>query len=380
MKAFVLRSAPTLIYGEGEVNNLAGYLREEGATKVLVSYDIGVYKAGLVTPVLEGLGDLPYVTFGDIVPESPDTAVQALRDFAKDKGVDAYVSIGGGSTTDTTRAALILSKTTGNVNDYFRKEPEITTREHVFVCIPTTAGTGAEMSAGGPIMDTVNHIKAALRLPPKQPNIVILDPTMTRSLPPFVTYTCAMDAMAHSIEAMTGNMRNAMTDMICGQAVEYIWKNLPIAMEHPDDMDARGKLLLASNMAIGCQNLRHLGHASCQPVGARIHLAHGYSCATVLPGMVARLANVPSMKESWEQVARRMGIEAENPGEAIARTLQDANDRYEIKTLEKAGYNWEEVIACTDEILGDGRLLPNCPIEVTREDVEAVLHGMFYGI
>ncbi len=381
MKAFEMLPAPIIRYGENEALNLEAQLKRLHATSAVIVCDKGVYDSGLLEPLLKEIKEIPYVVFHDIQPESPDTVVEHLRDFAKDHKADAFVSVGGGSTIDTARAALLLSDTEGPVSVYFEKWLEKAPTDISYICIPTTAGTGAEMSAGGPIYNTKTSTKQALLLPPKQPDMVILDPVMTVSLPPYVTYTTAMDALAHSIEAMTGKRRNAMTDMICGQAVEYIWGSLPKVMEDPKDLDGRGKLLLSSNMAIGCQSLRHLGHAVCQPVGAAFHLAHGYTCAAVLPATVRHLASAEGLKEVWEMIAARMGITGEKTaGENIADALWKANKKYQIPTLKQKGLRWEDVLKCKDEIMGDGRLLPNCPIEVKEEDVVAVLSGMYNGL
>lgn len=381
MKAFEMLPAPILRYGENEALHLEEQLKRLHATSAVIVCDKGIYDSGLLEPVLKEIKELPYAVFHDILPESPDTVVEQLRDFAREHRADAFVSVGGGSTIDTARAALLLSETTGPVSVYFEKWLEKAPSDISYICIPTTAGTGAEMSAGGPIYNTQTCTKQALLLPPKLPDMVILDPVMTVSLPPYVTYTTAMDALAHSIEAMTGKRRNAMTDMICGQAVEYIWRNLASVMEDPDDLDGRGKLLLASNMAIGSQSLRHLGHAVCQPVGAAFHLAHGYTCAAVLPATVRHLADVPELQEIWEMIAARMGISGEkSAGENIADALWEGNKKYGIPTLKEKGYAWEEILKCREEIMGDGRLLPNCPIEVKEEDVTAVLTGMYRGL
>ena len=381
MNGFIMDPAPRIVFGAGEARRLTDHLKSLGTKKAMIVYDRGVFAGGVVTPILDALGDLEYRTYDGIEPESPDSVVESLRDFANDFGADTFVAIGGGSTTDTTRAAMLLSGTTDPVDGYFDHPLEQPPKGIRYVCIPTTAGTGAEMSPGGPIYRSKTCTKQALRLPPKITDLVILDAELTVGLPPFVTYTTAMDALAHSLEAMTGRRRNPMTDMICGQAVEYILKNLPAVMENPKDLDARGALLLASNLAIGCQNIRHLGHAVCQPVGARLHLAHGYTCALVLPSVVARYSDLSDLQPVWQRIALRTGIGAGDPmpGRVLAEHLRQMNRQYGIPTLQEKGADWAEILACAEEILSDGRLLPNCPRDVTREDVEFALRGMYAG-
>lgn len=371
--------APTIIFGEGEIYNLTKILRKAGKTRAMVVYDQGV--AAFVKDILARFEDFPYETFDGIVPESPDYVVEELRNKARSTESDAFIAIGGGSTMDTTRAAMMLSTTSEPVRDFFDRPYEGETKSAFFICIPTTAGTGAEMSAAGPILNTETNIKKGLMVPLKQADIVILDPLTTASLPPYVAYCCAMDALAHSIEAMTGKNRNAMTDMICGQAVEYIWKYLPKVMADPTDVDARGHLMLASNMAIGCQNIRQLGHAVCQPIGAKLHLSHGYSCALVLPAMLMSLSGYEDLKDSFAYVAERMGVPHDNnPAESLAKAVAERNAENGVVSLEEKGYSFDDTIACTEEILQDQRLLPNCPVEVTEELIEKTIRGMYSGI
>lgn len=378
MKAFKMEPAPRIICGEGEVYHLADFLKNAGASRALIIYDQGV--SSLVTDILTHMGDFPFETFDDIVPESPDYIVEKLRNKAQETAADAFIAIGGGSTIDTARAAMLLSGTDEPVNKFFEQPYHGIIKDTVFICIPTTAGTGAEMSAAGPILNTEKNTKKGLLLPGRQPDTVILDPVMTATLPPFVAYCCAMDALAHSIEAMTGNRRNAMTEMICGQAVEYIWKYLPRVMHDPGDTDARAHLLLASNMAIGCQNIRHLGHAVCQPVGAKLHLSHGYSCAAVLPAMLTVLSEAKEIQEPLTHVAKRMGFaEQKYPGKIIADEIRQLHSTYGIPTLEAKGVAFSDMLSCTDEILKDQRLLPNCPVKVTQQLVENVLVHMYHG-
>lgn len=380
MQAFTLRPAPTLVFGEGESRNLEKYLKDLGIKKAAIVHGKGTKAAGLIDPILDAIKDIPYITSDAVLPESPDTAVQAVRDALYGQDVDAVIAIGGGSCIDTARAAMLLSRTQEPVTEFFTRFPDSTADDIKFICIPTTAGTGAEMSPGGPITNTATHVKSGLFCGFKMTDLVILDPGLTLKLSPFTTYTCAMDALCHALEAMTGKMRNAMTDVIAGQAVKYVWEALPVVMdENPEDLDARGKLLLGSNMAIGCQNLRHLGHAVCQPIGGRFRLPHGYTCALVLPPMLEQLADVGELKGVWMLLSASLGLTSDQPAAELAARFYEMNHRYGIVPLKEKGISLEEALACTDQILADGRLLPNCPKAVSREMAEAVILSMVEG-
>jgi len=381
MNPFVFKPSPTVVYGPNESLNLAKHLKELGATKVAIVYDPMLMKVGLMQPILDAMGDFPYVTSDKVEPESPDTAVEEIRDALRGQAVDAVVAVGGGSAIDTARAAMLLSETTKPVNSYFTEKPEVITADKLFVAIPTTAGTGAEMSAGGPIYDTVNHKKGGLLMGPKQTDVVILDPMLTLGVPPFTTYCCAMDALDHSVEDLTGKLSNAMTDMMCMQAIQYVWENIPIVMEQdPKNVDARGKLQLAANYSIGCQSLRHMGHAVCQPIGGKLHLPHGYTCALVTPAVFELYAKEESLQATWKELGKRLGLNDENPAHTIAVKIAEMNKKYNIPTLQERGYSEEDVMSCIDVIMSDGRLLPNCPRPATREEAIYCAMVMYRGL
>ena len=384
MRSFTTAPSPIVRFGEGEAMKLGGYLQEKHVKTVLLVHGRTLFQTGVITAIMQTLEEDGFTvfTYDGIEPESPDYVVKDLALKARETKTDAVVAIGGGSTIDTARVAMSLRYAEGDLDLYISGEmrlEEPTKDNGLLICIPTTSGTGAEMSIGGPILDTKNNIKRGLLIPPRYTDYVILDPTLTVGLSPYLTYTTAMDALCHSLEGMTGERRSHRTDMICGQAVEYIWRSLPIAMEDGTNLEARGELLLAANLAIWAETMRHIGHAVSQPIGAKLHLPHGLACALVLPATIRAIADVSEIQRELKLIASKMGLDSNSPnvGHEIADAIAERNRMYQIPSLKEQGFRLEEVLNCIPIIMQDKRLLPIAPFAVTEQHIEAILKEMY---
>lgn len=387
MRRFMTQPWPPVLFGEGVSQEIGEHCVRLGGKRILAVYDKGLYSTGIVEPILKTIEDqagLVLERFDGIEPESPDYVVEALGKAAAAFAADMMVCIGGGSTLDTARAASMYR--------YCADIPFAECQEKVFVplteeqingikliFVPTTAGTGAEMSSGGPLLNTKTNVKGGPFFGAKLAALAVLDPTLTVGLPPYLTYTTAMDALAHAIEGMTGKMRSARSDLFCGQAVEYIWRSLPKALENGTDLEARSELLLGANLAIGVETLRHLGHAVGQPVGGLFHIAHGHTCALAIAPAVRMIAGCPDIQRELKLIAGKMGLNPDSPtvGIDIADAIAERNRAFGIKPLKEFGLTFAQVKEAIPQIMADGRLLPNAPVDVTEADVETMLRGMY---
>ena len=137
--------------------------------------------------------------------------------------------------------------------------------------------------------------------------------------------------------------------------------------------------MLAANLAIGVETLRHLGHAVCQPVGGLLHLAHGHSCALALPPAVRMIADCPEILPELKLIASRMGLDPDSKtvGEDISSAITESNRAFGIKSLKDMGFDFDQVRAAVPLIMADGRLLPNAVVEVSEADVETMLREMY---
>jgi alcohol dehydrogenase class IV len=247
------------------------------------------------------------------------------------------------------------------------------------IFIPTTAGTGAETSGGGPLLNTKTNVKGGPFFGSKYSVLNILDPKLTVGLPPFLTYTTAMDALSHAIEGMSGKTRSPRTDMFCGQAVEYIWRSLPKVLENGADLEARGELLLAANLAIGVETLRHYAHAVAQPVGGMFHIAHGHTCALALPSAIHTIADNDQIQRELSLNAHKMGMNENSTtvGHDIADAITELNRDFGLKSLKEMGLNFEQIKQTIPLIMSDNRLLPNAVVPPTKARIEAILQNMY---
>ncbi len=387
MRRFMTEPWPRILFGEGTSQEIGNYCKKFGGKRVMAVYDKGLYATGIVEPVLQTIRQQEGVTLGcfdGIEPESPDYVVEALGKAAAEFDADMFVAIGGGSTIDTARAASMYRYCTDIPfsecqEKMFVPLPEEQVNGIKLIFVPTTAGTGAEMSAGGPLLNTKTNVKGGPFFGSKLSVLNVLDPVLTTGLPPFLTYTTAMDALAHAIEGMTGKMRSPRSDMFCGQAVEYIWRSLPKALENGQDLEARGELLLGANLAIGVETLRHLGHAIGQPIGGMFHIAHGHTCALALPPAIRMVAGSPEIQRELRLIADKMKLDTGEslPGIAIADAIRDRNRAFGIKSLKDLGLTFEQVKEAIPQIMADGRLLPNAVVDVTEKDVETMLKEMY---
>lgn len=386
MRRFETQPWPPILFGEGTSREIGARCKAMGAKRVLAVYDKGLYATGVVEPILETIAaeGIPMERFDGIQPESPDYVVEALGKAAAECDADVFVAIGGGSTMDTARAASMYRYCTHIPFEECQEKmfvplPEEQVNGIKLIFVPTTAGTGAEMSSGGPLLNTKTNVKGGPFFGSKLAALAVLDPTLTTGLPPFLTYTTAMDALAHAIEGMTGRQRSPRSDLYCGQAVEYIWRSLPRALENGKDLEARGELLLGANLAIGVETLRHLGHATGQPVGGLFHIAHGHTCALALPPAVRAVADCPDIQRELRLIAGRMGLDSTSPtvGTDIADAITERNRAFGIKSLKDLGLTFEQVRAALPLVMADRRLVPNAPIDVTEETIEAILRGMY---
>lgn len=389
MRRFMTQSWPRILFGEGTAQEIGTHCKKFGAKRVMAVYDKGLYATGMIEPVLKTIEEqegIVLARFDGIEPESPDYVVEALGRAAAEFNADMFVAIGGGSTIDTARAGSMYRYCT-DIPFYECQERNVIslTEEQIngikLIFVPTTAGTGAEMSSGGPLLNTKTNIKGGPFFGSKLSVLNVLDPVLTAGLPPYLTYTTAMDALSHAIEGMTGKQRSPRSDMFCGQAVEYIWRSLPKALENGRDLEARGELMLGASWAIGVETMRHLGHAIGQPVGGLFHIAHGHTCALALPPAVRMVSNCAEIQPELWLIAAKMGLDPQTstPGKAIADAIAERNRDFGIKSLKDFDLAFEQVKEAIPLIMSDGRLLPNSVVGITEKDVETMLWEMYTG-
>lgn len=298
-----------VLYKAGLAREL-GQLLDGRQRRAFVVTDKGIAAAGLLDPVLEGLAGFELAgVFDDVPANSSVRAVVAGAAAARTAGADLIIAVGGGSPIDTAKAIRILLTHGGDLLDY-QGYNVISDRLIPMVAIPTTAGTGSEVTAFAMIRDEDEDRKLSFVSTFLVPDMAVLDPELTCGLPPRLTAATGMDALSHAVESFVSTVNNPFSDSLALFAIDMIATNLRDAVYTGGDMEARGQMLLASSMAgIACSN-SYFGviHALSHAVGGKFPVHHGTLNAIFMPlGMQFNSVVVP---ERYVRVARAMGVNA----------------------------------------------------------------------
>ncbi|MGW6300438.1 iron-containing alcohol dehydrogenase [Peribacillus butanolivorans] len=314
---------PTSIeFGNGKVKNIGKRAKELGRKKALLITDKGLAQTGILQKVTDSLDQegVNYIVFDEITPNPKDVDCHRAYQQFKDEEIDLLIGLGGGSSMDTAKAIGTLLTHGGELRDRYGVnllEREITP----LICIPTTSGTGSEVTTGSVITDTVTKQKEAIldiRLAPK---LAILDPELTLTLPKSITAATGMDALTHAIEAYTSNIAEPISDALSLYAIELIAKYLPLAVENGNNLEARKNMLVASLIAGMAFNHADLGavHAMAEPLGGLYDTPHGVANSIFLPHVFE--FNIPSNPEKHAIVAEKLGANKE--GKTIEETAYE---------------------------------------------------------
>jgi alcohol dehydrogenase len=310
---------PTRVeFGEGVIGKVGEEAKSLGAGKALLIADKGVIGAGLTIPVEDSLkkAGIPYVIFDHIVPNPRDIHVTEGYLVAKEEGVDVLVAVGGGSSMDTAKGIGALLTHGGAVQDWcgfqLLKRP-ITP----LICIPTTAGTGSEVTPFAVITDTEEHVKLNIFDPKAAATVALVDPTVLLGLPSHIMASTGVDAMTHAVEAYTCKVSNPHTDAYAIYAVSLIIENLRNAVAAPDLESCTGMMLgsTIAGIAFGYSDVAAV-HCMAEALGGRYDTPHGVANALFLPTVTE--FNIPANVQKHVDVARALGvgIEGKDPEEA----------------------------------------------------------------
>jgi len=294
----------------------AGLSRELGqvfaglGARAFVITDKGVGAAGLLDPILAGLGSVELAGVYDDVPANSSVrVVMEAAAAAREVGADILVAVGGGSPIDTAKGARIVLTNGGDLLDY-QGYNVVEAPLAPMVAIPTTAGTGSEVTPFAVVRDEEQDLKLSFVSRFLVPDLAVLDPELTSTLPPRLTAATGMDALSHAVETFVSTENNPFSDSMAMYAIDMIATHLRDAVHNGADMDARGQMLLASTMAgIACAN-SYFGviHALSHAVGGKYAVHHGTLNAIFMPhGMRFNSAVVP---ERYVRIARAMGVNA----------------------------------------------------------------------
>ncbi|SDM52293.1 Alcohol dehydrogenase, class IV [Fictibacillus solisalsi] len=320
MKKFAeFRMPNALYYGRDAL----GKLGEEAAglgEKVLLISDRVMEKIGHVRKCEELLEqhNLPFVSYLDVNTEPTDLHVKEALEICLEEQCDVIVAIGGGSCMDTGKAVAVVASNGGYIGDYRRGAKKISEKPLPFIAIPTTAGTGSEVTDVTVITNTKDDIKMMIKDSNFLPCTAIVDPILTLSTPKNVTAATGVDALCHAIEALISKKSQPLTDDFARSAIASITGNLRTAYHQPENVDAKEEMALASMQAgLAFSNASvTLVHGMSRPIGALFHVPHGVSNAMLLPAVLEF-----SKRDAMDQLA------------AIAQIIKPGLDKQDKEEL-----------------------------------------------
>jgi alcohol dehydrogenase len=392
MHAFEFHTPTKIVCGADSLHKLPHILEERNVTKPLVVTGPNLLARGTaekVTVPLEENGIL-YELFSEVPADTPLATVNQIASRYQAEGCDGFIALGGGSVIDATKGADASVSTGCSDFATLQGADNLTATLDPLIAIPTTAGTGSEVTLVAVVKDESTDTKLSFTSYQLCPHVAILDPSLTTSLPPALTITTAVDALTHAIEAYTSIQKNPVSDAFAHGAIKLIAQNLDQACRYPKDEDARAGLALGSLMA-GCafsNAMVGLVHALGHALGGLCHIPHGQAMTILLPhcvrwnldqgynsGLYGKLlADLRPDKAS-------RSLSPKQADEAVSAELFSQNEHFHRTygtpiTLSELGVNFEDLPVIANKARYDGAALYNVQ-EVTVEAAMAILEAAF---
>ena len=288
-----------VVMGSGASLRTGLKVRELGCKKVLVVYDKGLKAIGIADTIVENIQNagIKTICYDGVIPDPTDTLIEEAAEIARKEEVDGIVAVGGGSAIDSAKGINVLMNNAPPIMKYFGVQKNLKPGIPM-IFIPTTSGTGSEVTNMCVVSCTSLDKKDTVVSPVCLGTLAIIDPDLTLGLPPNMTAATGVDALAHALEALTGGHANPLSDALAREAIRAIAKWLPIAYRDGANLEAREQMILASMFAgmAFTNGFVHLGHSIGHTLGAHFHIPHGIACAVTLPEVIEYAAKTEYKK------------------------------------------------------------------------------------
>jgi alcohol dehydrogenase class IV len=327
---FIPIPQPTLLVGPGSSARLGQAIAGFGHAKILIVTDAIIAKLGLLQQLTDALsaGGTQFVVFDEITPDAPIPLIERGIEFYREHGCDAIVAFGGGSSMDASKAiavAIATGKPLRDLAGYLKGGLRTPVRIYA---VPTTAGTGSEVTVAAVIADPERQAKLVIIDPRLVPKMAALDPSLMTGLPPHITAATGIDALTHAVESFVGRWTTAYSDGMALSAVGLIFDNLRTAYRDGKNLEAREKMSLASTYAGFAFTRANVGyvHAIAHQFGGHYHTPHGLANAIMLPQVLK--FSLPAITERLALLAvrARVGQDGED-SDTLAQKFLDAVDQ-----------------------------------------------------
>jgi alcohol dehydrogenase class IV len=379
---FEFATATRIIFGPGKLREIGPIAKELGARALIVT-GRSADRSGQLNRLLgeQGIGHCTLAISGEPRVEDIERGIN----LARSEGCDIVVAFGGGSAIDAGKAIAALITNDGDILEYLevigRGKP-ITRPPVPFIAIPTTAGTGAEVTRNAVIASPEHRVKVSLRSPLLLAKIALVDPELTCELPPALTATTGLDALTQLIEPFVSLRANPLTDAICGEGMTRVARSLRRACEHGHDKAAREDMALASlfgGLALANAGLGAV-HGFAAPIGGMFPAPHGAVCAALLAAVME--SNLIALRERapqsdalrrYDQAARWLvGSDKAGAAEGVA-WVEHLCDHLRIPALRHYGITASDLPAIVEKAATANSMKAN-PIALTALEMKAILH------
>ena len=355
MLYYSLQQKAKVLAGAGTVNKIGEVIQEAGYKKPLLVYDEGIAQCGIADKVIGSIREaqIEYAIFDRVVPNPPDDVINEGGRLCKEWGCDCVIAVGGGSSIDTAKGIAVLQFNPGHdILDFADMSVTMNTCSGI-ISIPTTSGTGSELSNGIIVSNHLTDEKVPIVAYNAMSDVVILDAELTIGMPKGLTAITGLDVFSHAWEAYTTVLCSPVVEPVLEKVMQEVVTYLPRAIADGTDLEARERMLIAASLGGWglfncCANVGHsLGHV----LGGVFHLPHGAACAYGAPAALKHVALGASKK-------------IQRVGEILGATFDGSETPEQIGTKTAAAY-----ITFRDEVVG---LKPLSTYHLNPEDVIAV--------
>lgn len=381
---YTLQQKSKIISGAGSIAQIGEMVQEAGYKKAFVVYDSGIKNCGVADKVLKHLSDaqIACVTFDKVLPDPPDNIVEEAAELCKSSGCDCVIAVGGGSTIDTAKGVTVLRFNPGHILDYAKPDAQMCFCPGL-ISVPTTSGTGSELSNGIIISDHRTNEKIPIVGYNAMSEYVVLDPELTVGMPKELTALTGLDVFSHAMEAYTTVLANPVVDPICEKILADVVEYLPKALADGSDIAARERMLtdasLGGWMLANC--CAHVGHSLGHVIGGAFHMPHGAACAYSCPAAIRFIA--PAVPAKIKKVGEILGavFSGQETPEEIGKITADAYTKFRdgqvgLKPLAQWNISVDDAIALAPKIPVEC-FAPLTPRTVTEADARQMLEEIF---
>ncbi|MGI6586951.1 MAG: iron-containing alcohol dehydrogenase [Gracilibacteraceae bacterium] len=373
---------PTKIrYGAGILKVLGEELRLLKAKKVMIITDGGLVNAGMVKRIEEIIRTegMKSIIYDEIEANPKDYNVEACAEKARVESVDTLLAFGGGSPIDAAKAVSVLVRQGGKVRDY-KGKGKIKNDCLPLITIPTTAGTGSEITFSSVITDTKEKVKFTIKSTAIAAKTAIIDPELTLSVPPLITAATGIDALTHAIEGYTANCTEPIAEAVGLYAVEYISGNLEEAVKNGRNLAARDKMMMGSLMA--GLSFSHADvasvHCMAEALGSLYDAPHGMCNAILLPYVMEY--NLPAAVCKYARIARAMGIKEKDDYMAAVKGIghiKKLSKEIGLPGIRSLNVNTDDFVLLAEMSEKNGSNNSN-PRKITKDEYMALFYKAYY--